>query len=445
MTNFAVDGIVSGMNTTQIVSQLMQLEALPQNALKNKVSSQQSALTAFQSVNTRIASMKTAAEVIGGVRIGDLLKPATAWQSLSVTSSATSVTAAATTGSITGSVTFDVAAVAAADSKTYAEVTGLNASVGDPAVGLSFSVNGGPAKAVTFTDGSLSSVVAAINNTADLGVTAAAVQVRDGVYRLQLTAAKSGEANRFTVTGLTPAQEFSTLGTDAVVKVGGATGYEVKSATNTFSGVLEGVTFTVSALASGVTVTSARDTKGVADKMQAMVDSVNFGIADIDRVTAYAADTKASGPLAGNSTLRQIDSQLSSTVNIPTTGGKSMFTIGVQLDRSGKLTFDKAKFLEALEKDPAAAQAAASELAQRLAKVATDATAPTTGLITSAIDGHNTTIRGLNDRITAWDSRLEVRREAIQRQFTAMETALGKLRSQSSWLSGQLSGLSNLG
>lgn len=442
MTNFAVDGIVSGMNTTQIVSQLMQLEALPQTALKNKVTTQQSALTAFQSVNTRIASTKTAAEVIGGVQIGNLLKPATAWQSLTATSSATSVTAAATTGTTTGSVTFDVTAVAAADSKTYAEVTGLTALVADPAVGLSFSVNGGPAKPVTFTDGSLSSVVAAINGTADLGVTAAAVQVRDGVYRLQLTAAKTGAANSFTVTGVTPAQQFSTVGADAVIKVGGPTGYEVKSPTNTFSGVLAGVTFTVSAVASGVTVTSGRDTKGIADKMQAMIDSVNFALSDIDRVTAYSAGTTKSGPLAGNSTLRQIDGQLSSTVNTPTAGGKSMSTIGVQLDRSGKLTFDKAAFLAALEKDPAAAQAAASELAQRLAKVATDATAPTTGLITTAIDGANATIRGLNDRITAWDSRLEVRRLSIQRQFTAMETALGKLKSQSSWLSGQLSGLS---
>jgi flagellar hook-associated protein 2 len=441
MTNFAVDGIVSGMNTTQIVSQLMQLEAMPQTALKNKVTTQQSALSAYQSVNTRLAAMKTAGEVIGGVKIGDLLKPATAWQSLGVTSSSTTVTAAATTAATSGSMTFDVTAIAKAHSRRSDEVTGLGTSIATTA-GISITVGTNPAVNIALTDTSLSGVVSAINANKDLGVTAAAVQVSDGVYRLQLTSAKSGLANAFTISGLSIGEAVVTEGADAKVRVGGATnpnGYDVVSSSNTFTGVLPGVTFTVSAEATGVTLTSARDTKAIADKMQAMVDSVNFAISDIDRVTAYSAtDISKSAPLAGNATLRQIDGRISSTVNQPTAAGKSMSTIGVQLDRTGKLTFDKAKFLEALEKDPAVVQQAAGELAQRVTKVATDATAPSVGLITTAIDGHNSTIKNLNDRISAWDSRLEARRLSIQRQFTAMETALGKMRSQSSWLSGQL-------
>jgi flagellar hook-associated protein 2 len=290
--------------------------------------------------------------------------------------------------------TFDVTAIAKAHSRRSDEVTGLGTSIATTA-GISITVGTNPAVDIALTDTSLSGVVSAINANKDLGVTAAAVQVSDGVYRLQLTSAKSGLANAFTISGLSIGEAVVTEGADAKVRVGGATnpnGYDVVSSSNTFTGVLPGVTFTVSAEATGVTLTSARDTKAIADKMQAMVDSVNF----------------------------------------------AMSTIGVQLDRTGKLTFDKAKFLEALEKDPAVVQQAAGELAQRVTKVATDATAPSVGLITAAIDGHNSTIKNLNDRISAWDSRLEARRLSIQRQFTAMETALGKMRSQSSWLSGQL-------
>jgi flagellar hook-associated protein 2 len=441
MTNFAVDGIVSGMNTTQIVSQLMQLEALPQTALKNKVTTQQSALSAFQSVNTRIAALKTAAEVMGGVQIGDLLKPAAAWQSLAVTSSSDKVTAAATTSAATGSVTFNVTALAAAHSIRSEPVNNT-----DSIAGSQITVQVGTLGPKTFdlTDTTINGVVTAINADKELGVVAAAVQVADGSYRLQLTAAKTGADSVFSITGLTKTTGVLTDGANAKISVGGTTSpapYEIESSTNTFTGVLAGVTFTVSAKVDDVTVTSSRDTKAIADKMQAMVDSVNFAISDIDRVTAYSTDSKKSGPLAGNAILRQLESQISGTVNKPTSTNQSMSSIGVQLDRYGKLTFDKTKFLEQLGKDPAAVQLAAEELSQRLTKVGTDATAPSTGLVTAAIDGHNSTIKSLNDRITAWDDRLEVRRLAIQRQFTAMETALGKLKSQSSWLAGQLGGL----
>jgi flagellar hook-associated protein 2 len=441
VTNFAVDGIVSGMNTTQIVSQLMQVEALPQTALKTKVTTVQSGLTAWQSLNTRFASLKTASEVLGGSKLGDFFKPPTAWQSLGATSSNPTVVAAATTATTAGSITFDVALTARANSRVYAEVSGLTATAADKTAGLTFTVGGKPAVTVDLTDGSLSGVVSAINATKDLGVTAAAVQVRDGVFRLQLTATRTGEANGFTVTGIQPPEEKTTAGRDASIMVGGAGGYEVKSSSNTFTDVLPGVTFTVSAESTpGVTVTSARDAKGIADKMQSMIDAANMALADMDRVSAYNPTSKVSGALAGDASIRMLDGRVSGTVNQPA-NGKSMATIGVQLDRSGRLTFDKAVFQAALEKDPAAVEATATVLATRLTKVATDATAPSTGVITKAVDGQNSTIRSLNTRISEWDTRLEARRLSIQRQFTAMETALGKLKSQSGWLASQLSTL----
>ena len=45
-----VDGLVSGMNTTQVISQLMQLAAQPQTNLKNAVGKENVVISAFQSV-----------------------------------------------------------------------------------------------------------------------------------------------------------------------------------------------------------------------------------------------------------------------------------------------------------------------------------------------------------------------------------------------------------
>src|SRR5436309_14841084 len=57
-----VDGLVSGMNTTQVIAQLMQVAAQPQTDLKNQVAKENAVISAYQSVNNRLAALKTAAE-----------------------------------------------------------------------------------------------------------------------------------------------------------------------------------------------------------------------------------------------------------------------------------------------------------------------------------------------------------------------------------------------
>ena len=83
----------------------------------------------------------------------------------------------------------------------------------------------------------------------------------------------------------------------------------------------------------------------------------------------------------------------------------------------------------------------AAGLAQQLDTVAKGATDPITGTLTAAIKGGNTQITSLNRQIADWDVRLAARQQALQRQFTNLELALGKMKNQSNWLSGQIAGL----
>ena len=57
------------------------------------------------------------------------------------------------------------------------------------------------------------------------------------------------------------------------------------------------------------------------------------------------------------------------------------------------------------------------------------------------IERNTATIKGLNDQVSEWDIRLELRKSALQKQFSGLEVALGKMQQQSSWLAGQLAGL----
>ena len=115
--------------------------------------------------------------------------------------------------------------------------------------------------------------------------------------------------------------------------------------------------------------------------------------------------------------------------------------IGIETDRYGKLVFNEEKFAEAYAADAAAVTeklSGATGLAARIEKVANAASDKYEGSITTSITSRTTGIDRLNDSIEAWDQRLELRRASLTRQFTALETALSQMNSQSSWLSGQV-------
>jgi flagellar hook-associated protein 2 len=112
--------------------------------------------------------------------------------------------------------------------------------------------------------------------------------------------------------------------------------------------------------------------------------------------------------------------------------------IGIQTDKTGMLTFDKAAFVAAYTADPAAARAAVTDgLGETLNALATSSNTT----ITSVIQSGNNTVRMLNDQVSDWDIRLQSRQEALQKQFANLEVALGKMKDQSSWLTSQIAAL----
>ncbi len=58
-----------------------------------------------------------------------------------------------------------------------------------------------------------------------------------------------------------------------------------------------------------------------------------------------------------------------------------------------------------------------------------------------SIKSRQSAIRGWEDDIADWDVRLAARQTTLQRQYTALESALGKLQSQGNWLAGQIASL----
>lgn len=441
MASLSVDGLVSGLDTTALISQLVSAEGATQTRLKTRMGETQTAATAYRSINTKVDGLRTAAE--------DLAK-ATTWAAAKATSSSPAATVAATGTQQTGQLSFTVESLATAHS-VLSDGRWAAADTNFGSAQLSFTTAGGTTTTVDVGGtGTLSDAVKAINASA-AGVTAAAVQLEDGQYALMVTAKTTGASNAFSVGG---SGTFSPLvtGTNARVRLGGPDGPAVTSATNTFSGLLAGGAITVTATTDvPLTISVVADPEAVAAKMQTFVDAANAALAEIKK---HSSSTSPGAVLKGDLTLSRLAGDILGAVSRAVGTDGSAGAVGVQLKRDGTVTFDKTAFLAGLQSTPERTQRlftgtpasgttpAVEGIAQRMQAVAKAATDSTTGSLTGLAKGKDALAKDFQKRIDDWDIRLAQRRETLTRQFTAMETALSSLKSQSSWLAGQLSSLS---
>ena len=452
--SMSVDGLISGMDTTTLISQLMQAEAGPQTALKTRLKTTELAASAYRTVNSTFATVRSAAEAV--------LK-ADSWTPVKASvSPANGVAATAANGATPGSLTFAVKSTATA----HAIVSPANWAAATDAHGLTSPLevrdeNGNAVGTITITGSTLNDAVNAIN-ASEFKLSAAAVKVGEGQYRLQVAAKETGAAAKFDL-GTPGTFTATTVGKNAVLTVGTDSTYEVSSATNTFDGLLPGVTITANKQdpLTPITVTVNSDPDAVAAKVQSLVDAVN---AAISNVRTYTNNSKGStAALRGDYAVGQLAGQLLDAVSFAVGDDGSPAQVGLQLTREGKVTFDKGKFLTALSEDPTLAQrmvagndvapgadgiagtaddVPAGGIAGRLMAVVRTASDSATGSLVKLAEGKDSLVKDITDRIAAWDLRLEKRRETLTRQFSAMETALSSLKNQSTWLAGQLNSLS---
>jgi flagellar hook-associated protein 2 len=252
----------------------------------------------------------------------------------------------------------------------------LNSGTGGTVtVGISGGLSAGSMTAdnVSVGDGSLQSVVSAINN-AGVGVTANALQVGTNSYALELSSNGTGtgssttiDAQAFTSSGL-GALLTTTSAQNAVVSVGGTGGYQVTSQTNALSGLLPGITINLtSASSTPVTVTVSPDGSSVAGDVQTLVSAANQLLSTISTDTAYNSQTKTAGPLNGDPSLTSLAQQVLAAVGeaVGNSGAGSDGTAGesagLAITSQGTITFNQTAFETAYAKDPTGVQSMFTE------------------------------------------------------------------------------------
>lgn len=295
--------------------------------------------------------------------------------------------------------------------------------------------------------GTMTEVISAIN-TAGAGMSATAVGVGSG-YRLQLTSSSTGAASSLTLnpnafTGTLGTLATLQAGTDATMTVGsGANAYQVHSGTNQVSNMLPGVTVgLLQASTTPITVTVATDAKGLATKVQTMVNDINSLINQAQSAVSYTpGNSVLTGPLLGDNTVESLASSLTQAVTglIPGSSLGDASAIGITVNNDGTLAFDQTKFQSAVASNPSGVQslftqASGKGIAQQVKAFADGMSDPVKGAITAAIQGTQAESTTLTSEINAWQPILDLQRQQLNNEFNQMETTLAHLRTQSAAL-----------
>jgi flagellar hook-associated protein 2 len=238
---------------------------------------------------------------------------------------------------------------------------------------------------------------------------------------------------------------------DSIVVV---SGYEIHDPDLSIEGAIEGVTLSLKKAEPG-TVTSMGitiDSAGIRDKVSRFVSSYNVLASQVAKLRSYNPETKVAGPLLGDAMLRGIEAQLSRLISDPVSGlGSSPYTslasLGITRDATGALKMDNTKFDAAIAKEPGAASrlfTADNGVAVRMGDYI-KARLADNGEIAARDASMATKRKDIDKQKQALDARMAVFQARYQKQFSALDSMLTQMQQTSSYLTQQLSNLSNSG
>jgi flagellar hook-associated protein 2 len=386
-------GIGSNIDVKGFVSQLMAYESQPLNALAKKEASYLAKVSAFGNLKSSLSSFQTAL---------DALRSPAKFQAVNLTAADSAIlSGSATTKAVAGTYNVDVTRIAQAQTIATKGLASSSAPVGDGAkttITFSFgAISGGklvdgvyvadpgatpPNPAFTqnadqvsgsvvidSSNNSLQGIRDAINK-ANLGVTATVVSDGSATpHHLVLTSNKTGEKSSMKITvereagapvdtalqdliGYDPAgtqnMKQSSAAQDTALTVNGIA---ISSSSKDVSEAIQGVNLSVTKVGS-TSVTVARDTNSVTNSVNAFVKAYNDLEKTIKNLTSYDAATKTGGALLGESSVRNIQSQIRGMIGQPIAGAAGAFNnltqIGVNFQKDGTLALDSAKLTKAM-------------------------------------------------------------------------------------------------
>ncbi|MCG8670715.1 MAG: flagellar filament capping protein FliD [Pseudomonadales bacterium] len=457
-------GSGSGIDIELLVEKLTAVEREPiENRLNLREVQIQADVSAFGTLKGAITDLKASLSGLSSI------------PNFSVRSATSSnediFTVSASSDAVPGSTTIEVEQLATAQKLVSNDFALPNSAVGQGDLTITVGSNAFNLS-IDSNNNTLTGIRDAINDaTTNTGVTASILTVDDAnspgntVSKIVLSSDSTGVDNALTVSVANDADGNDTdgIGLSQLVYVSGVTqnltelsnaqdaiievdGFDVSSSTNTFTGVIPGVTINAVSADLGNTydMNIALDKSAVKTKVTDLVAALNAYKTTYDFLTEVDLESKESGLLTGDATARTINNQVtrlvSATVSSGTGNYSSLATIGITLSQDGEYELDEDMLDTALNSDfdavselIAGDSGIASQLDDKL-----ESFLQSGGIISSINDTLESQLTDISEQRTALDLRIESVEERLRKQFTAMDIIVAQFNSTGDFLTQQL-------
>lgn len=465
-----VGGLMSGLDTNSIITQMMQLERRPILLLQQKEAGIQARISALGSLKSGLAGLQTATKA---------LKSTSGYGSMQTTSGNSTVLAAtASSSAVAGKYQVEVASLAKAQQVRSSAFAASDTEVGTGT--LTITVGSGTPVNITIDDSNktLAGIAGAIN-AADAGVTAGVIY--DGSnYYLTLASEETGAANTISlsiddadlvnndVNGLSRLiyidEDPPTSPTIGMVETQAAAnaalsinGITVERSGNTISDLIEGVTITLKQADAGnpFELVVARDSSTVTANVKDFVKQYNALTDALKSLAGYNSATKQGGILQGDSLTRQMQGRVRAFMHRQFGDSsqevRRLSDLGLSVDKDGKLSLNEATLTSALADNREKIEAffASTDTDSEGFAVQLDAVLDAylqsgTGLLAAKEKGFKSSVDLIGDQVERLELRISKREEVLRKQFESLESLMAQFTSTSNALEGQLQSLANL-
>jgi len=315
-------GLTTGLDTKNLISQLLQLARLPQKRLEQIRSRENARITAFKDLNSKLQALSTALKKLETAKSFFVRTPTVS------DTTKLDATIADSSQATVGTFSIGVKSLLATEKFVFNNVASDTTTV--TGTNKDLTVKDQLTQATLFTvdttnDGmSLQGLRDAINSaTGNNGrVTATIIDTGDPItpFRLELTADAAGTARGFDVTlssgfGLTQDTGASVNATDTVFSVNGTT---YTRTTNTITDIISGVTLNLKGITDANDDATKRVTLTVSDDITAMANNIKAIVSAYNDVRSFVASKSTldqknppnNGPFVGDGTVRGIIDRL---------------------------------------------------------------------------------------------------------------------------------------
>jgi len=200
----------------------------------------------------------------------------------------------------------------------------------------------------------LEDIKKSINDIAGEKVDATIVQIADNDFRLFVSSVETGTTQDITITDNDGNLSGTELTDDLTAVQSGVdakftfNGQEVTRTSNNITDLITGYDITLKELGkSEVKVEQNRE--AILEKIDSFVEKYNAAVGELSRLTKNSRESEERGIFATESTVKALQSDLREIIESAGSGVGNVYEYGFDVDKDGKLSFDKTVFNEKLD------------------------------------------------------------------------------------------------